>query len=673
MRLLCLIMLVVSLSPGAVSAFDRTEERAPCTDHDSLRQPYFGDLHVHTSFSFDAYVSSIRRDPGDAYRFAKGETIRIPAADGESLLDTQISRPLDFVAVTDHSEFLGPVSVCTTDSSRLGYWWPHCAMTRSTHQWIQLIAVDWWTRLAGQQEEEKKTSIACSLSDCDSAAADAWQKIQAAAEEHYDRTENCEFTTFVGYEYTDAPDRKNMHRNVIFRNDRVVEKPISTYDTGRYNFPLLWRDLRSQCTDAGNGCDVIAIPHNPNLAGGLMFRDPESPQELNDRLYFEPLVELVQHKGASECRFDRLRGIGLDTEDELCSFEQVPADNLAMLGTVNGIVRTERANEIPIEDFHRRNMVRNIYKDGLAYGEENGTNPFVMGVIASTDTHSATPGAADEDDFKGHLGRRDSEFRNVQDHFHSNAGGHAVVWAEENSRDAIFEAMRRKETYATSGTRPLVRFFAGTDLPDDLCTREDAVEYAYDYAAPMGGRIAATNLPLEIFVLALKDAGVEGNPGTDLQRIQVIKGWVDDEGVTHEDVIDVAGDAGNGAWVDESNCARTGRGAARLCAVWQDPDFDPEQPAFYYARVLENPTCRWSTLQCQAAGVNPFDEDCPRQAMAANNKALEEQGAEGDVYGKCCTDPASEPFYSPVIQERAWTSPIWYRQAAGEMPQLERE
>ena len=257
-----------------------------------------------------------------------------------------------------------------------------------------------------------------------------------------------------------------------------------------------------------------------------MFRDPESEAELNDRLFFEPLVELVQHKGASECRFDRLAGAGLGTEDELCTFEQVPGDNLAMLGTVNGVVRTELAAPKPLEDFARRNMVRNAYKDGLAYGQDKGVNPSVMGVIGSTDTHTALPGGADEEGYAGHLGRRDSEFRNVQDHFYSNPGGHAVVWAEENSRDSIFEALRRKETYATSGTRPAVRFFGGNGLPEDLCERPDAIGEAYEAGVPMGGALEESVEPLRFFAVAHKDPGVEGNPGTDLQRIQVIKGWV---------------------------------------------------------------------------------------------------------------------------------------------------
>ena len=657
-----LLALVFLGFPSAALTFERTEDRRPCDEHIENRKPLFGDLHIHTSYSFDAYVSSVRSDPWDAYAYAQGKPLSIPAADGKSVLEVQIDRPLDFAAVTDHGEFLGQLSVCTLDSSRLGYWWPHCGMTRSSNQWVQLLAVDWWTGLSGQKKSEKSYSFACALSDCSSAGTDIWRSIQRAAEDNYDRSKNCSFTTFVGYEYTDSPDRQNMHRNVIFRNSSVIQSPITTYETGRYNFPSLWKGLREQCLNTGTGCDVLTIPHNPNLAGGLMFRDPASQRELLDRALFEPVVELIQHKGASECRFDKARGVGLNTEDELCSFEQVPGDNLGMLGTVNGIVRTERAELKPLEQFHRRNMLRNVYKDGLAYQAVNGVNPFVMGVIGSTDTHSATAGSASETEFAGHLGRRDSEFRNVQDHFYSNPGGYAVVWAEENSRDAIFSAIQRKETYATSGTRPKVRFFAGPDLPTTLCDDANSITKAYEMGVPMGRAIPRSDKAPRFFVAADKDPGFANNRGTDLQRIQIIKGWVDQDGSSHEKVIDVAGTADNGATVDPENCDRIGQGWAKLCTVWQDPEFDPDAPAFYYARVLENPTCRWSTLQCQASGVNPFSAQCQQEAEIANETAREKQHADGDIYGKCCLDPEKEPFYSPAIQERAWTSPIWYLQ-----------
>lgn len=653
-------------------SFKRTEQRENCDNHNPLKQALFGDLHVHTAYSFDSYVSNQRNTPWDAYRFAKGEPITLSNAEGEQSLIAQLQRPLDFTAVTDHAEFLGQIKICTEDSDKLGYWWPYCIATRSSNFYISLLAADYWVNLGvtGTSNEKEKSFI-CSINDCKLADGEFWDNIQQAAEEHYDRSSSCQFTTFVGYEYTDAPNFKNLHRNVIFRNDNVTELPISTYETGTQNFPELWVRLREQCIDGDSGCDVMSIPHNPNLSGGLMFPDPKSEQEAKDRLFFEPVVELIQHKAASECRFDRIEGRGVGTEDELCDFEQVVADNLAMLGTVFGKVMDERGDPVPLEKFGRRNMMRNVLKDGLKLQRETGINPFKSGFIGSTDTHSAAPGSTEEDNYVGHLGRRDAGYRNVQDHFFDNPGGHAVVWAEENSRDSIFSSIRRRETYATSGTRPIIRFFGGWDIPTDICSAGNLVERAYQHGVPMGSDLPpfkpalnkqGNNAP-RFLVTAMKDAGSPGHPGTDLQRIQIIKGWIDSEGNTWEKVIDVAGDPDNGASVDADTCAPVGVGYANLCTVWEDRQFSISDNAFYYLRVLENPSCRWTTLQCQAAGVNPLSNQCQAQADSANQKA-DDSGAIGDVYGKCCLDSRRQPFYSPIIQERAWTSPIWYRASA---------
>jgi hypothetical protein len=336
---------------------------------------------------------------------------------------------------------------------------------------------------------------------------------------------------------------------------------------------------------------------------------------------------------------------------------------------VFGKVRSDEAAPVALEDFGRRNMVRNVLKDGLALQRDTGINPFQLGFIGSTDTHSATPGGAEEDNYVGHLGRRDAGYRNLQDHFFDNPGGLAVVWAEENSRDSIFEGMRRRETYATSGTRPVVRFFAGQQLPANLCDDPQMLEKAYATGIPMGGEMSAPDQSPNFLVSAAKDPGYPGHPGIDLQRIQVIKGWLDPAGNTHEKVFDIAGSADNGAGVDPQSCAPTGSGHKALCNVWQDPEYDATQSAFYYVRVLENPSCRWSTLQCQAAGVNPFAKNCAEQAVGKTEE-LQDKGAIGDVFGRCCLDPAQQAFYSPTIQERAWTSPIWInpRQEDKEIP-----
>jgi hypothetical protein len=664
-----LLPLASAVASGAGSRFERTEERADCDHHDPLRQPFFGDLHVHSSYSFDSYVSRQRNDPWAAYAYARGEPIQLPDPDGEQSVVARIRRPLDFSSVTDHAEFLGEMQVCTADAWSLGYWTPLCLMTRSHVFFVQLLAARRWVDLGVADEaNQKERSYICSLPgvDCRRGMADFWDAIQQAAEEHYDRTSACSFTTFVGYEYTDAPNLKNLHRNVIFRNQRVVELPISTYDTGTRNVPELWRRLRAECIEGDEGCDVLSIPHNPNLSAGLMFPDPRDDQEARERLFFEPVVEMIQHKAGSECRFDRLAGRGVDTEDELCSFEQNRTDNLASLGTLFGEMRTERGMPVPIDRFGRRNLLRNVLKDGLVLERRTGINPFKMGFIGSTDTHSATPGGTMEDGYVGHLGQRDAGYRNLQDHYEDNPGGLAVVWAEENSRDSIFEGIRRKETYATSGTRPILRFFGGWELEAKLCGSADRIQRAYAAGVPMGGdlpRPPPGRTP-SFLVAALKDPGTDGHAGTDLQRVQLVKGWVDADGRTHERVFEVAGTPDSDAGVDGETCEPVGAGHAELCAVWEDPDFDPGQPSFYYARVLENPTCRWSTLQCMAAGVNPFDATCTVQAEAAS-AAARERGARGEVYRNCCLDEAEQPFLSPVIQERAWSSPIWYRPAGG--------
>jgi len=657
--------LVLGLGPQVkvvAADFERTEEREPCQHYSATKHPLFGDLHVHTSYSFDSYVSSQRNDPSAAYRYAKGQAIILADEDSNQSLKVQIQRPLDFTAVTDHAEFLGPINLCTADSGTLAYWFPACIATRSENFFVQLLAANYWVNHGvADDSKEKKVSFVCELGDCDLAHKRTWLQIQAAAEEHYDRSSDCQFTTFVGYEYTDAPNYANLHRNVIFRNDRVTDTAISTYDTGSKNFPDLWRRLRAQCTDGNKGCDVMSIPHNSNLSRGLMFPDPRNEQEAQDRLYFEPLIELIQHKASSECRFDRLARRGVDTEDELCDFEQAASDNLSMLGTVFGKVRTENPQPVSIDEFGRRNMVRNALKDGLALEKISGINTFKMGFIGSTDTHSATPGGAEEDNYVGHLGRRDVGYRNVQDHFFDNPGGLAVVWAQENSRDSIFEGMRNKETYATSGTRPIVRFFAGEKYPQDICKNTQMLDTAYAGGVPMGGELEATTSSPHFLVSASKDPGSPGHPGIDLQRLQVIKGWLDDDGNTHEQVFDIAGGV-NAASVNPNTCAPTGTGHANLCTVWQDPHYDATQSSFYYVRVLENPSCRWSTLQCQAAGVNPFDASCAAQAHT-KNEALKEMGAIGEVYTNCCLNPQEQSFYSPTLQERAWTSPIWINAA----------
>jgi hypothetical protein len=631
---------VVSAAP-----WERTEEREACDDFDLLRKPYFGDLHVHTSVSADAYIFGTRERPRAAYRFALGEAIALADDDEQQTRSARIDRPLDFAAVTDHAEFFGEVQICSTPGS-LVYDEEICELLRladDPNNRFQTTVQ--WLFPAGIANPPPSLPF-CETPglDCDGAAVEVWQEIQAAAEEAYDRSAACTFTTFVGYEHTASPLGRHLHRNVIFRNHHVPAFAASQLETERGGTPQgVWTAIEDDCLHAGTGCDAVIIPHNPNLSGGLQWRDPADVDEAARRQTLEPLAELHQVKGNSECRFDRLAGRGLDTRDELCVFEQL-----------RGAHQLPGTPPPSIDEYPRRNMIRNTLKDGLGFEETLGVNPFKLGFIGSTDTHNATAGATDETSWPGAGGNDDSSPSRQIGGIRDNPGGLAAVWAEENSRDALFDALRRRETYATSGTRPVLRFFGG-DLTGVACGSADFVARAYETGTPMGGDIgfAGGAGGPRLAVLALKDPGTAENPGTDLQRVQIVKGWVSAGGEVQEKIFEVAGDPNNGAGVDPVTCAPVGAGSAELCAVWEDPEFDPTERAFYYARLLENPTCRWSTIVCKSVGVDPFSQDCAAQAAAA-----------GEGFANCCRDETNDMFLSPTIQERAWSSPIWYRPEA---------
>jgi len=462
---------------------------------------------------------------------------------------------------------------------------------------------------------------------CLDAARGPWKEIRDAAEEAYDRSSACSFTTFVAYEWTGAPGTRNLHRNVIFRNANVPELPVS-YVEAPYPSDL-WRLLDGACAHGVDGCAALAIPHNPNLSGGLMFleherdRPPFGPDYASTRARYERVVEIMQHKGESECR------TGVGTSDEQCGFEKLPYDRF-------GGRFDPRQVFTPTET----NFVRTGLGRGLALEAALGVNPFKLGMIGSTDTHLGTPGAVAENTHQGHGGagmvRADGRPIGLPDNIEYNPGGLAVLWAEENSRDALFEAMRRRQAYATSGPRIVLRFFGGWDYQPEICDG-DLAGIGYAGGVPMGGDLPppASDAP-RFAVQALRDPGSEVSPSAPLERIQIVKGWLDGDEV-REKVYDVAGRAG-GASVDTSTCERSGRGWDSLCTVWRDPDFDASERAYYYARVLEVPTCRWSTWVCNAQGV-----DCDDPSTIPPG-------------GAGCCDPA----YPKEIQERAWSSPIWY-------------
>ena len=592
------------------------DPREPCADHNPRRNLYFGDLHVHTAYSFDAWISDVRTDPAGAYRFARGETVA-----GERL-----PRPLDFAAVTDHAEYLAEVEGCTTPGSAV-YETERCVGFRAADQ-SALVQFG----LGLNSETPKRFTDLCGPGgiDCPARAAAVWQRIQDAGEQAYDRSAACEFTTLIAYEWSGARQLANLHRNVIFRTRDVPAAPTSHFEAPTA-FEL-WTRLQSECREGLPGCDVLAIPHNSNWSNGNLFvpetpagSDPASLAQL--RADLEPLLEVYQHKGDSEC----MNGIsGLGEPDELCDFEKLRTGAVDDCGDgvgSNGIIARGCVSRL---DF-----LRGVLLKGLQEEAKLGVNPYRLGVIASTDTHNGTPGKVEEVNYSGHFGNLESDpvarlTAAIPAGPRNSGGGLVAVWAEENSREAIFDALRRREVYGTSGPRIAVRMFAGWDFPQDLCERADLVEVADPRGVPMGGVLGERpqGASPQIVVAAQRDVGTAEQPGTGLARVQVIKGWLDAAGDGHIAVFDVASAAQPGS-VDEATCEPKGAGADALCSLWTDPNYDPALPTFYYARVLENPTCRWSWRDCLG--------------LAASERP------------PICDDPA----LPRTIEERAWTSPIW--------------
>ena len=581
----------VPVDPDGLVSY--TELRQPCTDRNPLRNAYYGDLHVHTRYSFDAYLAGTTTDPFDGYTMAKAEPIA-----------------LDFAAVTDHGEFLGETLLCTTPGSE-AYMSVPCIIFRSNLDTLGFAAFG--LQMLLPNPDRNSTICGPDDADCLDAATNAWGLTQLAAELAYDRSDACEFTSFVAYEYTGTTLGSNLHRNVVFRNAQVPALPTSYFEAPQPH--LLWDALEADCLDKAGSCEVLAIPHNSNASNGNMFSlsypGADSPaqeaEQAARRAALEPLMEIIQHKGASECR----PGF---SADEYCDFELLDEqDPCNGDGSGSGILCAARSD-----------YLRGALSDGLAEQQRLGVNPLRLGVIASTDTHNGVPGAVAEDQFEGHLSAAEDEpIERIQDVPAFGPGGLAGVWAVENSRDAIFEAMQRRETFGTSGPRIAVRLFGGWGFDPGLCDDPMLLEAGYAQGVPMGGELGeppnAGAVP-RLVVVADQDQ-------VPLQRAQIIKLWVDALGQAHEEIYPVAG-GDNDASVDPATCEPTGSGAATMCGVWVDDEFDPNVPAVYYARVLENPSCRWSAYDC-----NSFPE---------------------------LTRPAECDGIPQVIQERAWTSPIWY-------------
>ncbi len=570
------------------------------------KQLYFGETHVHTGYSLDAYLGGTRLAPGDAYRFARGEAVVVNG------VPHRLRRPLDFAAVTDHAEYLGEMYAA----------WHPGSPGHDHPQIQQLISMTDFTErrtwfieyvIKGGRGARRQHSP---FFPGEPAVANAWQVEVDAAAEHY---EPGVFTTFNAYEWTSAPGGANLHRNVIFRGDQVPAAPKSAIDIPTEE--ALWGWLQSQ---ARQGARAMALPHNSNASKGRMFPAVDSAGAPIDGDYarlrgeFERAIEVMQVKGNSEVtrRFW--------AADEFADFEN--ADSIAQF-----------SDRVPMKE----NYIRYGVVQGLADEARLGANPFKLGFVGGTDSHNGVPGDTDEYSFVGGHGAEDGTPAARQTAVvggwlaarDENPGALTAVWAAGNNREAIWDAIHARETYATSGTRIALRFFGGWDYDSTMLAHPDVIERAYARGVPMGGDLknaTATTAP-RFLVLAGKDP-----LGANLDRVQIVKGWVDAEGNTHDRVFNVAwsGDRAPGAdgglppvgnTVDLATATyRNTIGSAELAAVWVDPEFDPAQRALYYVRVLEIPTPRWTTYDAVRAQLPPL---------------------------------ADEPA---TIQERAWSSPIWY-------------
>ncbi len=623
--MVCILGIALS---GRAALAQRNAESASRPAPNPLRNAYFGDLHVHTSYSLDAYSFGNRNDPRAAYRYGRGDAVTLPGG-----VQSQLRTALDFMAVTDHDVWLGEVSLCN-DPNDPAYDTDVCRDLRSSEQHPMLSSQTMMRLASGfmKKPPERNAEICGSTvtdekNKCFVRARSVWQQIQKNADEFY---EPGKFTTFAGFEWSAGFKRLGMlHRNVIFRGKQYPDSVFSAIELN--NSPeRLWQWLERDC--AGE-CQVISIPHNTNFGWGVALDSknsdgtPFTTEGLLRRAKTEPIAEIFQIKGNSEC------SPGLGTNDEQCSFEQLwkPCQ--------------------PGEDAFcavARDYVRDAEKRGLIIEEKYGVNPFKYGFIGSSDTHSSAPGSTDEASWHGGAGLtdytpeqrlnlsliKDAPLRDIM----FNPGGLAAVWAEENTRESIFDALKRRETFATSGTRIRVRFFRGWNYPSNLHRQRDLLAEAYKNGVPMGGDLPSKSDSAEapkFVVWATKDPN-----SANLQKIQIIKGWAED-GQTYEQVYDVVCSDGrtpdasthrcadNGATVSLADCSySTDKGASELNTTWSDPDFKSSDRAFYYARVLENPTCRWSTYDALKAKAKVPDS------------------------------------YPPIIQERAWSSPIWYTPAA---------
>jgi hypothetical protein len=598
---------------------------SPYAERDFPSMVYWGDTHLHTSYSMDAGAFGNRLGLDEAYRFARGE--QVTSSTGQKV---KLSRPLDFLVIADHSDNMGFFPDLVSGKE-------HILRDPTGKDWYERIkagkGVGVALELIGLFSQGKMPSDLVYTPDS-APYASAWAATVEAAERF---NQPGLFTAFIGYEWTSLIKGNNMHRVIVYRDDGARGGQMVPFTTvppeGSPNPRDLWKWMASY--EEQTKGRVLAIPHNGNLSNGIMFPlEAQYDGKVLDKTYVEtrarrePLYEVTQIKGDGETH------PFLSPNDEFADYETWDIGNLDV-------------SEAKTDDMLAGEYAREALKRGLVLEQKLGTNPYEFGMIGSTDSHTSLPTAEENNFFGKHSGAEPNPER-MSHPFMKNekgmimgwqqvAAGLAAVWAQDNTREALFDAMERKEVYGTTGPRMVVRFFGGWDFePEDVNSREPAFA-GYDKGVPMGGELPERpkTAPAPTFmVFALRDP-----IGANLDRVQIVKGWLEKEGTTKEKVYDVAWSSGReigadgrlapvGNTVDVKNATWTNTiGASELGTVWTDPDFDSTQKAFYYARVIEIPTPRWSTYDAFRFGI-----DLPKGAP-------------------------------PTTQERAYTSPIWYSPA----------